>query len=902
MSARAARRRWLVPEVVQTALTDCGPATLQCLLAGFGIPASYGRLREACQTDVDGTSISVLEAVAGRLGLDAEQVMIPVDHLLLREAEALPAIVVVVGANGLPHFVLAWRRHGPWLQVMDPAVGRRWVRGPEFLQQLYVHEHLVAAPDWRAWAGGDDFCRPLRRRLHDLGIGRAARRLQEQALADPSWAGLARLDAGARMAAALTRAGGLRRGREAGRLLTGVLERARQAPAGSPPVSLPWAFWSVRPQPGGPTENPPLVLRGAVLLRARGRRAPAAAEARDGSAGAEALSPELAAAVQTPEPRPWQAAARLLAGRGLLFWGSLALLVVVAAGCSVLEALLLRVVADAGWYQGAPRQRLRALGGVGLFFALHLLVRWRLAGQLWQLGRRLEVRLRAAFLHKVPRLYDRYFHSRPQSDMAERAHALAGLHELPYEAGQLATRSLTLLATVAAIAWFAPGSAVLAVLAGAVALGLPLFAYRLWRELHLRASTQAGALTTFYLDALLGLSAVRAHAAEGALAREHEGLLVELLRTQYRLLRWGVAIEGLSTLTGFGMASLILLTHVRQPGDVGGILLLAYWALSLPALGTDIATMSRLLPLYRNTILRSLEPLGAPAAPEAEDAAAAPRPAPGESAGVAVSWEAVTVVAAGHTILDGVTLHLGAGSHAAIVGASGAGKSSLVGLLLGWHRPASGRVRIDGDVLDAARLDRLRDETAWVDPAVHLWNRTLLENLQYGEEVARPLAPVLDAAELYEVLQRLPDGLQTTVGEGGGLLSGGQGQRVRLGRAFRRSEARLVVLDEPFRGLDRDQRQVLLRRARQLWSRATLLCVTHDVGQALEFPRVLVVDGGRVVEDGDPRQLAETPRSRFGALLAAERLVLEDLWKGGHWRRFRLEQGRLVSGVGEGNP
>src|SRR5690606_30790739 len=76
-------RRLLVPEVVQTSAMDCGPAALKALLGGYGIHVSYGRLREACQTHLDGTSIDTLEEILPRLGLDAEQVMVPVDHLLL---------------------------------------------------------------------------------------------------------------------------------------------------------------------------------------------------------------------------------------------------------------------------------------------------------------------------------------------------------------------------------------------------------------------------------------------------------------------------------------------------------------------------------------------------------------------------------------------------------------------------------------------------------------------------------------------------------------------------------------------------------------------------------------------------------------------------------------------------
>jgi len=100
-------RRYLAPEVVQTSAMDCGPAALTCLLGGFGVQVSYGRLREACQTGVDGTSIDALEDIANVLGLQAEQVMMPVDHVLVDVAGALPALVVTRHPSGLNHFVIA---------------------------------------------------------------------------------------------------------------------------------------------------------------------------------------------------------------------------------------------------------------------------------------------------------------------------------------------------------------------------------------------------------------------------------------------------------------------------------------------------------------------------------------------------------------------------------------------------------------------------------------------------------------------------------------------------------------------------------------------------------------------------------------------------------------------------
>src|SRR5215472_8994786 len=162
--------RFLAPEVVQTSAMDCGPASLKCLLEGFGVSVCYDRLREACQTDVDGSSIDTLEEVAIQLGLDAEQIILPPEHVLLAEAQALPAIIVIRHPGGVTHFVVAWRSHGRLVQVMDPAVGRRWQSHSQFLDSLYIHTQAVEASAWREWAASDEFLDSLRRNLADLGL------------------------------------------------------------------------------------------------------------------------------------------------------------------------------------------------------------------------------------------------------------------------------------------------------------------------------------------------------------------------------------------------------------------------------------------------------------------------------------------------------------------------------------------------------------------------------------------------------------------------------------------------------------------------------------------------------------------------------------------------------------
>ena len=866
-------RRWLVPEVVQTSGMDCGPASLKALLEGFGISASYGRLREACQTDVDGSSIDQIEETAVRLGLQAEQVMMPADHVLLDSAKALPALVVVRLPGGATHFVVAWARHGPWIQVMDPAVGRRWSTRSRFQSEIFVHTQSVAAEAWRQWAGSKAFLTPLRQRLTRLGVNQAdASSLIETALHDAGWEALGALDAAVRMLDALARSGGVRTGAEAARLLPGLVTASTRIPS---------RYWSVRADADASDQ---LLFSGAVLLQVQGRRSEPVRPSD--------LSPELAAALEEKPARPGWELMRILRAEGLFAPAVLIAALAFGAGTVLVEALLFRGLLDLGRDLALSGQRLWVLGGTLLLLAGLLMLDWPLALGELRLSRKLECRLRLAFLRKIPRLTDRYFQSRLISDMAERSHSVHQLREAPDLAAQFLRATFEMIATVAAIAWLYPASAPLAAGAAAVAWLIPLFAQPVLGAGDLRVRNHVGALSRFYLDALLGVTALRAHGAERPVCREHESLLAEWAHAGLDLQRSLVRIEALQLFAGMALAAWLLLRYLAGPGDLAGVLLLAYWSLNLPLLGQDAATAAWQYPRVRNITLRLLEPLGAP---EEQPVSAARAEAPAAS-GLAIRLEGVSVLAAGHTILEDVDLDIPAGGHIGIVGSSGAGKSSLVGLLLGWHRPASGFVRVDGAPLDAARLQSLREQTVWVDPQVQLWNRSLFDNLRYGAsgDAAQSMESALDAADLRGLLHKLPEGLQSSLGEGGALVSGGEGQRVRAGRGLLRRDPRLVILDEPGRGLDRDGRQALLARCRETWRHATLLCITHDVSETRHFPRVLVVDQGRVVEDGAPDRLAADPASRYRALLDAERSVNQALWSHRIWRRLTLHEGILL--------
>jgi ABC-type bacteriocin/lantibiotic exporter with double-glycine peptidase domain len=901
------RRRLIVPEVVQTSAMDCGPASLKGLLEGFGLPVSYGRLREACQTDVDGTSIDTLEDIANQLGLDAEQVIVPLDHVVLDEAGVLPAIIVVRLPNGFTHFVVAWRTHAGVVQLMDPGSGRRWPTREQFLRDVYVHAAVVPAAAWREHAASNEFLEPLRARMRRVGIGAAMGPLIAQALEDSGWRSITALDASVRLVDTLARSGGLGRGREAIAMLRDLTRQLRQPGADAERI-VPLAYWFARPAPGEDGREQ-ILIRGAVLVRVLGRsRARATTEGQSATSEPQSgvkppLSPDLVAALEEPPSRPLRELFRTLRVDGVLTPAAIGLGLVLAAVGTATEAVLFRGLFDVGRHLGVTDKRAWAVSALLLFLGALLLLELPLASALMRMGRRLEGRFRMTFLRKIPRLGDRYFQSRPVSDMADRSHGVHALRGMPALGGQLLRATFSVLFTTLGIAWLDPASAPLAVGIALVSIALPLALQKSLSERDLRVRSHVGALSRYYLDALLGLVPVRAHGAEPALRREHESLLVEWVHASRTRDNMAIGADALQSVLCFGLTGWLFLAYFRRVGEPGAALLLLYWAFTLPALGQGLALALRQIPAQRNVALRLIEPLGATEERVFEDAAqpskvvslAPPR------RGVAIHLEGVAVRAGGHTILRDVNLDISTGSHVAIVGASGAGKSSLVGLLLGWHSAGAGTLLVDGEPLTTARLDALRTRTAWVDPQVQIWNRSLIDNLAYGapDGAEKHIGEVIEHADLGHLLETIPEGLATPLGEGGGLVSGGEGQRVRLGRGALRPDADLVILDEPFRGLDRERRRELLGRARRWWKGATLLCITHDVGETRDFPRVLVVEGGRIVEDGAPGALAADPNSRYAAMLDAESEVRTRMWTSTAWRRFSLRAGVLHENIGD---
>lgn len=939
MPPSPAQKKFFVPEVIQTSEMDCGPASLKSLLEGFGITASYGRLREACQTSVDGTSIDSIEDLAVRLGLDAEQVMLPLDHLFLEDYAALPALLVTRTPSGLTHFVVAWSMHGKYVQLMDPGVGRRWVHRDTLLKDVFQHTFPLPAQAWHDWALSPGFLQPLDKRMELLLVEAP---LREQILAEavehPDWLGLAALDAAIRLVESLVKTNALERGPQCGRLIGG-LAHVNAYPPASPQAGfgIPRGYWSVTPPENpNPHEEPQLLLHGAVLirvnsLREKGQPAQELDEGEAADQAPEEMPAELTAILEETKIHVERKIWENLRQDGWLIFAVLITAFLISSVSMTLQGYLLQGLFRFQYIFPNPETRLYALAALFTFLTATFLLELPLNSAMQRVGRRLETRFRVAFLRKIPRLSDRYFHSRLTSDMTSRAHGLRSLRGLPGQALSFLLSIFKLALTIAGVVWLQPASLDFALTALVFFALFGWLSHILLEENDLRTRTHGGALSRFYLDAMQGLLPLRTHSAERAFRRQHEGLMTEWMRSNFDMVKMGLLVQGISALLYALFSAWVGFDYIRGGGPAGGGLLLFYWTLNLPVQGQAIVGFIQQYPQTRNSLLRVLEPLDAaeegqdsPAQAQAsKDAASVGAASVGAAvitnagtpakvadtivsesgspiqaaAGVRIELEQVQLVAGGHAILEDVNLTIEAGEHLAVVGPSGAGKSSLVGILLGWHKPAAGQCRVDGAALEGSALVDLRRSTAWVDPEVQLWNRTLLENITYGSTSGTGGSNhglLLQDADLFSVVERLENGMQTQLGEGGGLVSGGEGQRVRLARALNRENVRLVIMDEPFRGLDRSQRRRLLKRARQFWKNATLVCVTHDVGETLDFPRVLVVENGRVIEDDQPQSLAGQPGSRYASLLFAEQQVQQGTWASAQWRRLRMEDGRLA--------
>jgi ABC-type multidrug transport system fused ATPase/permease subunit len=218
--------------------------------------------------------------------------------------------------------------------------------------------------------------------------------------------------------------------------------------------------------------------------------------------------------------------------------------------------------------------------------------------------------------------------------------------------------------------------------------------------------------------------------------------------------------------------------------------------------------------------------------------------------------------------LDQVSFTVPAGSVTALVGASGAGKTTIVNLLLGLYRPASGSILVDGIRLQELRREEWLSKIATAGQDVELVEGTVGDNLR----VARPNADVsamrvaAEIAGILETIEDLPDGFDSWIGEQGLQLSGGQRQRLGLARALLR-DPDILILDEATSALNSTLEDDILRAIRHKLGGRTLLIITHRLETAMSADQVICIGSGQVLESASPTELRGRPSSAFWALL-----------------------------------
>lgn len=227
----------------------------------------------------------------------------------------------------------------------------------------------------------------------------------------------------------------------------------------------------------------------------------------------------------------------------------------------------------------------------------------------------------------------------------------------------------------------------------------------------------------------------------------------------------------------------------------------------------------------------------------------------------------------GVNVLEDVSFRISPGKTAALLGASGAGKSTVISLLLRFYDARSGAILIDGRDIKDYKRESLRGEIGIVLQDTILFGATVRENIAYGKQNATGDEIILaaKAANAHEFIMKLKHGYDTVIGSRGGTLSGGQRQRLAVARAFVR-DVPILILDEPMTGLDVASEREIRDAMRRLMQEKSCLLITHDIQNAAEADHILILENGRITEQGTHEELLsenEKYRNLFGQKYAS---------------------------------
>lgn len=876
------RRQFKIPESIQISSMDCGPAALKSILAGFGLDLGYPQIRQLCSTSADGASIDTLEQVALDLGIECEQNLVLNDDVFINGLDNLPAIVPIELPAGDIHFICIWRKLFGYVQVMDPQRGRYWVKYSELVNKLHQYTTQLDIVDWQQWFNSEIYQQMFLKRLTKLGFNGAL----EVTFATAGQRENAReslfLDALLRYCLHL---------RIEVKLSAEAVEKVAQSLLRqlADYAAQPWLHQPVIPDGFWPAqfpkeqllseEHPELVnMSGAVVLHFSGYT--------------PAENP-----TDTPAPakKPSGEASlfgyyyQQLSDNQLTFLLTIACTFVTALGIA-LATLLLRVTVDLSAYIHDTLSISMLMPAIMGFFLLMVVIELPsvVLGQ-W-FGRRLELLNRLKFFHSLTRISAGFINSRPISDLSDRSHQLAILRDMPTSVVASLRFLFEMFIISAAILYFEPRLYGILIIAIGGYFMLPWLNHKMLKEKDFSVKTHSSAANKVYLEALKGNIVLKLHGGENAILRESLMRICGWAESSMDYLKAQIMFNTLAMGLSYSMSALVLYYFAQLESVHNGFsLLLLFWILTIPGIAEELVNSLAKIPRFRSITIRlremtELDTDQAPASPVNQS----PKPSFTPSS---LKFVDLSITRFGCKVIEQINIEIKAGEQVAIVGASGAGKSSLLSILSGAEEDYQGDIWLNDKNWRDLDQPEFFKQSVWITPQVWLFNDTILHNLLFDAEREVDLNEVLNIAALSQFVSEKEAGLQTPIGENGGLLSGGEGQRIRMARGVAKSNANLVILDEAFRGLERSTRQSLLALIRKKWPHSTLLNVSHDINEVLSFKRVLVMHDGRVIEDADPNQLILQKDSHFYHLAHNERGGEQHLQQ--HWQKIMLSKGNI---------
>ena len=479
--------------------------------------------------------------------------------------------------------------------------------------------------------------------------------------------------------------------------------------------------------------------------------------------------------------------------------------------------------------------------------------------------------MRLALFRQLQRLSPRFYADMPVGQIATRLNADIG--EIQRVAAEIA------LAWVGNVI-FLVGSVVILFRLDRVlfAVSFAIMPISLWALVRYRARLEAAVsgvrdrsadVGSFLIETLLGMRVIvgfNAQEREAQRFRAHNDRFIDALMSMRKLTYLSGGVPGLLLSAGSGAVFLVGGMRVIDHSITMGTLV-AFIAYQMRLIWPIQALMGLYASLAsaRVSLRRVNEILDAPA-----DVVEAPNAVSMPASRGAITLSDVTFAFGRAPVLDRVSLEIREGERVAIVGRSGEGKSTIADLLVRQLDPQGGVVQLDGVDLRSVRLADIRRHVLVVDGEPFVFHATIAENIRYAKPDASDaeVASAAESAGLGALIARLPNGIRTTAGERGRALSAGERQRVAIARAFL-ADPTVLVLDEATGALDPATEAQVAAGYEAVMEHRTTIIITHRLELARRADRVIVLENGRVVEEGTAELLLGRDESSFSGIFAS---------------------------------